>query len=133
MKKILLILTIALFANVMVTKAQTAATSPAASDQKETVAKETMPQCHGVTAACPKSCLDEKAKASSSTTTLSDNYANAGSAPDTDKKEAKATCAGDPSKSCCKSGSRSSSMIKNAKPAKTSTAIAPKESETPKQ
>ncbi|MBK9730723.1 MAG: hypothetical protein IPO83_05490 [Chitinophagaceae bacterium] len=133
MKKLLSILAIALFVNLTVAQAQTStATAPAAIDQKEAVAKDAMPQCHGVTAACPKSCMDEKAKGSSSTTTLSENYANAGSTPEADKKDMKATCAGDHSKSCCKSSSRASSMTKELKPAKTSTAIAPKETETPK-
>ncbi len=134
MKKLVSIIAIALFVNLVVAKAQTStATVPVANDQKEAAAKESMPQCHGITAACPKSCMDEKAKASSSTTTLSENYANAGSAPDAGKKDANAACAADHSKSCCKSGSRASSMTKNAKQAKTSTAIAPKETETPKQ
>lgn len=133
MKKLLSIIAIGLFLNLTVAKAQTANTA-STPEKKETVATDAVKQCHAATPACQKSCSGDKAQATgTSTTTLSENYVNAGSIPVADKKDAKAACSSDQSKSCCKSNSRASSITKDLKPAKTSQAIAPKEAETPKQ
>ncbi|HUM46808.1 MAG TPA: hypothetical protein PLD84_07770 [Chitinophagales bacterium] len=132
MKKLLSIIAIGLFINLTVAKAQTT-NATATPDKKEAVAADAAKQCHSASPACQKSCTGDKAQATgTTTTTLSENYTNAGSVPVAENKDAKAACS-NTSKACCKSNSRASSMTKNIKPAKTTQAIAPKETEAPKQ
>ncbi|MEO6167247.1 MAG: hypothetical protein ABIO46_14115 [Chitinophagales bacterium] len=133
MKKLLSIIAVALFINFTVAKAQSTTTTTTTPANKETVATDAAKQCHALTPTCQKSCTDGKVQATGTSTTLSENYVNAGSAPVAEKKEVKAACSSDQSKSCCKSNSKASSFTKNMKPAKTTQAIAPKEAATPEQ
>lgn len=131
MKKLIAILSLALFVNLTIAKAQTANVPATDTKKSEAVAKDACKQSKSA-ASCAKSCSDDKAQAAS-TTTLSENYANAGSAPEATVKTDKAACAPGQSKSCCKSNNKASAITKDLKQANTSNAIAPKEVEAPKQ
>lgn len=129
MKKLFALIAVTMLLNFTAAKAQSSATtSPAPSEQKAA----DVSQCHGVTAKCPIPCTGDKAEAGASTTTLSENYANAGAAPPAACAQMKAGCDGSPSKACCKSSGRASAMTKNMKPAKKFTSIETKETAAPK-
>lgn len=140
MKKIIALLSLALFINVAIAKAQ----SPAASTtepKKEVVKTDASKQCTGVTPACPHPCIGEKASGTSSTVTLSENHSNAGTTATSEKKSASSTCTdksactGKETKACCKSSSKASAMTMRTKPVKATTDVAPKEATpaTPQQ
>lgn len=134
MKKLLAILAVALFVNLTVAQAQTAGTTAPDTQKKEVVASDAAKQCKGVSASCAKSCAGDKAQASgNTTTTLSENYVNAGSAPAADAKAAKSACAPGQSKSCCKSASKASAMTKDVKQANTSNVTSTNEADAPKK
>lgn len=107
MKRFISLLSVVLFINIVIVKAQTTnAANGTSTNPKKEVTGEHAKQCHGVTAACPHPCTSRsEATPSSSSTTLSDSHSNTGQAPSNATKETLYKAKG---KSCCKSVSKAS-------------------------